>query len=427
MSLTKEKYSAYVAILKEELVLALGCTEPIAIAYGAAKAREVLGEMPDKIIVSCSGNIIKNVKGVVVPTTKNLRGMEAAALIGVVGGKSEKNLEVLSEVTEADLAKTKELISSGICQTKILTTPAKLHIIIEMSKGENSSMVEIIHSHLGLVKVMKNGEAILDVPHSMEDLGSGGTDRSCLNVADIIEFANAVNIADVEEVLSQQVKYNSDIASEGLNNKYGANVGATLIGLYGNSDIKNLAKATAAAGSDARMGGCEKPVVINSGSGNQGITVSIPVIEYAKHLSSTNEQLYRALCVSNLTAIHQKTKIGKLSAYCGAVSAATGAGAGIAYLNGGSYEDISKTIINTLANVSGIVCDGAKSSCAAKIASSVDAALLGYYMALEDREFLSGEGLVKGDVESTIASIGRLAKDGMQVTDEEILRIMVEC
>ncbi len=423
MSLTAQKYKNYVNILKEELIPALGCTEPIAIAYAAAKAREVLGVLPDRIIAECSGNIIKNVKGVIVPTTKNLRGIEAAAIIGAIGGDSARELEVLTGVGQEHLEQAKLLIEKGICEEKVLNTPAKLHIIISMYKGEESSLVEIIHKHTNIVRIQKNGQAILEIPHSMEEEAEKTTDRESMNIGDIIEFANTVNIDDVREVLSRQVEYNTAISDEGLHRVYGANIGMTLLSVFGD-DVKVRAKAAAAAGSDARMSGCEMPVVINSGSGNQGMTVSLPVIVYARELSVTTERLYRALCVSNLVAIHQKTKIGRLSAYCGAVSAATGAGAGISYLYGGGIKEISQTITNTLANVSGIVCDGAKPSCAAKIASSVDAALLACYMTMQGRGFGSGEGIVKDNIEGTIDSVGKLAKNGMQVTDEEILKIM---
>ncbi len=424
MSLSIEKYQNYVNILKEELVPALGCTEPIAIAYAAAKAREVLGAIPDKLIAECSGNIIKNVKGVIVPTTKNLRGIAAAAIIGATGGDASKKLEVLTGVTQGQLEQAKELIEKGVCEERILDTPAKLHIIIKAIKDDDYALVEIIHTHTGIVRIEKNNSILFEIPHSKEENVKRTTDREGMSIEDIIEFANTVNIDDVRDVLERQVEYNTAISEEGLNKVYGANIGMTLLSVYGD-DIKVRAKAAAAAGSDARMSGCEMPVVINSGSGNQGMTVSLPVIEYARELSATTEKLYRALCVSNLTAIHQKTRIGRLSAYCGAVSAATGAGAGITYLFGGGVKEISRTITNTLANVSGIVCDGAKPSCAAKIASSLDAALLACFMTMEGRCFRSGEGIVKDSIEDTIQSVGKLAKDGMQITDEEILKIMI--
>jgi len=424
MSLSSEKYQKYVNILKEELVPAFGCTEPIAIAYAAAKAREVLGMLPDRIIAECSGNIIKNVKGVIVPTTKSLRGIEAAAIIGAVGGDASKKLEVLSVINESHLEQAKVLIEKDICEEKILDTTAKLHIIIRVFKNNENASVEIIHTHTGIVRIEKNGEVLLDVPYSMEQDSEESTDQGYMNIEDILEFANTVDIDDVRDVLSRQIEYNMAISEEGLRNIYGANIGMTLLSVYGD-DVKIRAKAAAAAGSDARMSGCEMPVVINSGSGNQGMTVSLPVIVYAKELSATIEMMYRALCVSNLVAIHQKTKIGRLSAYCGAVSAATGAGAGISYLFGGGIKEISQTITNTLANISGIVCDGAKPSCAAKIASSVDAALLACFMTMEGKTFGSGEGIVKDSIEDTIESVGKLAKNGMQVTDEEILKIMI--
>lgn len=424
MVLSKEKYQNYVSILKEELIPALGCTEPIAIAYASAKAREVLGVMPEKIIAECSGNIFKNVKGVIIPTTKHLRGIEAAAILGAVGGDAAKKLEVLSNINEDALEQTKVFIEKGICQGKLLDTPAKLHIIIRAYNGNENALVEVMHSHTGIVHIEKNGQVLFEVPCKMEEEKSQTTDREGMNIEDILNFADTVAISDVQDILSRQVQYNTAISDEGLHRIYGANIGMTLLSIYGD-DVKVRAKAAAAAGSDARMSGCELPVVINSGSGNQGMTVSLPVIEYAKELSVTSERLYRALCVSNLVAIYQKTKIGRLSAYCGAVSAATGAGAGISYLYGGKVKEISQTITSTLANVSGIVCDGAKPSCAAKIASSVDAALLACYMTMQGRGFNSGEGIVKDSIEGTIDSVGKLAKDGMKVTDEEILKIMV--
>lgn len=424
MPLSTEKYQNYVNILKEELIPAMGCTEPIAIAYAAAKAREVLGEFPDKIIAECSGNIIKNTKGVIVPTTKNLRGIKAAAVIGAVGGNPSKELEVLSDINQNHLEQARALMEKGICEERILDTPDKLHIVIKAVKGDEYSLVEIIHTHNGIVRIEKNGSILYKAAYSKEENLKHAADREHMCIADILEFANTVDIYDVKDVLSRQVEYNTAISEEGLHGMYGANVGKTLLSVYGD-DVKVRAKAAAAAGSDARMSGCEMPVVINSGSGNQGITVSLPVIEFARELSVTTERLYRALCISNLTAIYLKTKIGRLSAYCGAVSAAAGAGAGITYLYGGGIKEISHTITNTLANVSGIVCDGAKPSCAAKIASSVDAALLAFNMAMQGRWFYPGEGIVRDSIEGTIENIGRLARDGMQVTDGEILKIMI--
>lgn len=425
MIVNNERYSNYVDILKRELIPALGCTEPIAIAYVAAKAKEVLGEFPEKIVIECSGNIIKNAKGVIVPTTKNLKGIEVATLLGAVGGDSSRKLEVLTSVTDEDVEQTKLLLKEKICETKVLSTKAKLHIIITMYKGENRSLVEAIHTHTGIIRIEKNSQKLLDISHSETEMEDRSFDYSSLSLENILEFASNVDIKEVEPILSRQIELNTAIAKEGLRHSYGANVGSTLIDAYGD-DIKIRAKAMAAAGSDARMSGCDMPVVINSGSGNQGMTVSLPVIEYGRKLDCSEEQIYRALCISNLVAIYQKNGIGKLSAYCGAVSAAAGAGAGITFLYGGGLEEISQTVINTLANVSGIICDGAKSSCAAKIASSVDAAIVATMMTLRGNYFVSGDGIVKEDITRTINGVARLAREGMQVTDDLVLKIMIE-
>ncbi len=421
-----EKYNMYLNILKEELIPALGCTEPIAIALAAAKAREVLGELPDKIIAGCSGNIIKNVKGVIVPTTGNMRGIEASAILGAVGGDAGKQLEVLADIRPEHIEKTRELLKAGICRVEIIHGSANLDIVMTVQKGANSALVEIRDKHTNIIRIEKNGEVIFSKDCGMDPSPvSSLENRAKMNIEDIYDFANSVDIEDIKGLLDTQIDYNTRIAEEGLKNNYGANVGSTLINCYGN-DINTIAKAYPAAGSDARMSGCVLPVVINSGSGNQGMAVSLPIIKYAQHLNAPGEKLYRALVLGNLTAIHQKTGIGSLSAYCGAVSAACGSGVGIAYLYDAGIEVIQRTIVNTLANVSGIVCDGAKPSCAAKIASSVDAALLGYNMAVNGQFFRSGEGLVKDTVEDTIRSIGRLGREGMKETDTEILKIMVE-
>lgn len=425
MKLSQDKYEKLIEILESELIPALGCTEPIAIAYVAAKAREVLGEFPDRIVTECSGNIIKNAKGVIVPTTKNLKGIEAATIIGAVGGDASKKLEVLSSVTAEDLELTKVLLKDKLCETRILGSKAKLHIIITMYKGDNYAMVEAIHTHTGIVKIIKNNTTLLDIAHSEEEVPSSGADYSVLNLENIIEFADTVEINDVEAVLLRQIEFNTAIAEEGLKNNYGANIGSTLLEVYGD-DVKVCAKAMAAAGSDARMSGCEMPVVINSGSGNQGITASLPVVVFGKRLGCCQDKIYRALCISNLIAIYQKSGIGRLSAYCGAVSAAGGAGAGITYLYGGRIEEISRTLTNTLGNVSGIICDGAKSSCAAKIASSVDAAIVATMMTLKGNYFAPGDGIVKDNIEDTVDGVVKLAKKGMKTTDEVVLEIMIQ-
>ncbi len=414
----------YTSILKEELLPALGCTEPIALAYGAAYARKLLGKVPTAYRVQCSGNMIKNTKAVTVPQTEGMRGIEAAVLSGAIGGDPERKLEVLTSVTHAHLEEVKKALEAGIVTVEPLDTTHTLHIIIRVEADGEYASVEIIDTHTGLGNVEKNGQVI----HQRQTGGGGGgvhTDRSSLSVKGVLDFAASVDLEEVREVLERQIAYNSAISEEGLVNDWGASVGKTLLE-YSGQDIRTQLKAAAAAGSDARMSGCTLPVIINSGSGNQGITVSMPVILYAKHIGASHEKLLRALCVSNLMAIHQKTGIGRLSAFCGAVSAATGAAAGIAWLDGAEYDVIAQTITNSLGNVGGMVCDGAKASCAAKIASALESALLGYEMAKEERGFVDGEGIVKADVEGTIASVGRMAAVGMHSTDQEILHIMVD-
>ena len=419
----KHSYEEYLEILKEELVPALGCTEPIAIAYAAAKAREILGKMPESITVGCSGNIIKNVKAVIVPTTGDLKGIETSAILGAIGGNPDKELEVLVDVTDEDLRLTRKLLKEKICHVELLEGVSNLQIIVELKAGEDTALAEIAFSHTNIVRLEKNGEVLFRKEKKAENAAT--TNRSLLNLKDIYEFAQTVKIEEIQALIDRQLAYNMSIAREGLTKKYGANVGATILKYYGD-DVRNRARALPAAGSDARMNGCVLPVMINSGSGNQGMTVSLPVAVFADYLYADKEKEYRALVLSNLAAIYQKNELGKLSAYCGAVSAAAGAGAGIAYLHGADFDTIAETMTNTLANVSGIVCDGAKASCAAKIASSVDAAIMAYYMAAEHRGFRSGEGLVKEDVEATIRSFGRMGREGMRSTDVEILKIMLE-
>lgn len=414
----------YLNILKEELIPALGCTEPIAIAYAAAKAREVLGDLPDKLLAICSGNIIKNVKGVIVPSTKNMKGIEASAILGAVAGDSSKKLEVISGVKDEDIKMVKMLLKEKICTVKFAEGVENLYIKIVAYKGSESSAVTISGSHTNIIEIMKNDQTVYRAS-DCEKKESSSTDRSRMTIRSIYEFANSININLISDLLNRQIKMNNKITKVGLKNDYGANVGKTLIKVYGRR-VEILARAYAASGSDARMSGCVLPVVINSGSGNQGLTVSMPVIVYAEKLKVPKEKLYRALALSNLISIHIKTGIGKLSAFCGAVSAACGSGAAIAYLHDASYGVICKTIVNTLANTSGIICDGAKPSCASKIATSVEAAITAYHMAREDNTFNSGDGLVKEDVEATIKSICRMAKEGMKETDIEILKIMIE-
>lgn len=425
-------YQTYVQILKEELVPAMGCTEPIAIAYAAAKAREVLGALPDKVEIGVSDNIIKNVKSVVVPNTNGMRGIEAAAAAGIVGGDADKQLEVIAAVTNDEKDAMKTFLKQVPVKVEAIDNGIIFDIIITLYKDGEKSVVRISQYHTNIVYVERNGNVLLDTmkeeqKNTCEDLSAaetGLTDKSLLNIKDILEFADTCEIEDVKAVLDRQIQYNSLIAEEGLLGDYGANIGSTYLKFYG-YEVRNRAIAKAAAGSDARMSGCELPVIINSGSGNQGITVSVPVIEYAKDLAVPKENLYRALVVSNLIAVHEKTGIGRLSAYCGAVSAGCAAGCGIAYLQGGDYKAIAHTLVNSLAIVSGIICDGAKSSCAAKIASSVEAGILGLHMYQNGQEFRGGEGIVTTGVEATIRNVGHLGREGMRQTDKEIVRIML--
>jgi L-cysteine desulfidase len=424
MDNSDKRYKAYLDILHEELVPAMGCTEPIAIAYAAAKAREVLGSQPDHVLVEASDNIIKNVKSVVVPNTGNLRGIEASAVAGIVAGDADKVLEVISSVDDEGREKIKSFLENNevkVCKSKSSFT---FDLLVTVFRGESKACVQISHFHTNIVLITKDEKIIYQNQDCDEIESSNLTDRSVMNVKDILKFADAVDLSEVEDLLQRQIEYNTKIAEEGLKGDWGANIGSVLLEAWGN-DIKVRAKSMAAAGSDARMSGCELPVVIVSGSGNQGLTASVPVIEYAKELGADKETLQRALIVSNLVTIHQKTGIGRLSAYCGAVSAGVGAGAGIAWLHGGRFEEVAHTIVNTLATVSGIICDGAKPSCAAKIAVSVEAAILGFHMYQKGQQFYGGDGIVKKGVENTIANIGRVGRDGMRETDKEIIRIML--
>ncbi len=415
-------FATYTAILQSELVPALGCTEPIAVAYAGAKARQVLGREPEKMIVSCSGNIIKNVKGVVVPNSGGMKGIEAAAILGALGGDAQSELKVLESINEGHIARTKELIPAGFCEVALIKDVANLYIVVREEAAGHYAQVTIVNRHTLITRIEKDGEVL----YSQEAESQGKAyDPACLNVRDILTYANEVDLAGVKPLLEGQLRMNSAIAQEGIDNPYGAQVGRTLLQAYGDN-VRTRARAMAAAGSDARMGGCAMPVVINSGSGNQGMTVSLPVLVFAKDLGVSEEKLYRALLLSNLIAVHLKKYIGSLSAFCGAVSAACGAGAAITYLHAGSYDDIASTIVNTLANVGGIVCDGAKPSCASKIASAVDAAILAHYMGSHNRRFAPGEGIVKEDLETTIRSMGYIGRVGMRETDEEILNVMID-
>ena len=433
MQKTDVIYKAYINILNEELVVAMGCTEPIAIAYAASKAKDILGDKPDRVEIHVSNNIIKNVKSVVVPNTKGLKGIQAAAVAGIIAGNTEKKLEVISEVTDLQKDEMKDFLENIAISVDALDSNVIFDIIVILYKGINYAKVRISQHHTNIVYVEKNGEILYKSPlYDQMELGitsntveEGLSDKTLLNFKDILDFAETLDIVDIEEVIKRQIDYNTAISEAGLKENYGANIGSTLIKIYGN-DIKNRAVAKAAAGSDARMSGCELPVVINSGSGNQGITVSVPVIEYAYEIGVSKDKLYRALVISNLISIHEKEGIGRLSAYCGAVTAGCAAACGIAYLYGGGYKELAHTLVNSVAIVSGIICDGAKPSCAAKIASSVESGILGYHMYMNGQQFRAGDGIVNKDVETTIKNVGRLGKDGMKETDKEIVKIMID-
>lgn len=425
MEKTDARYQEFVKILKEELVPAMGCTEPIAVAYCGALCRKTLGKLPQRVEICVSGNIIKNVKSVIVPNTDGMKGIPAAAAAGIVAGDPTLALEVISNVSPEDKEKIAEFLGKTEITVKAMDEGELLDILITLWAGEESARVRISHSHTNVVLVEKNGQVLDRKTASGDDAGEE-TQENPLTVEAIYDFAQTVELSDVQSVIARQIAYNTAISQEGLKNPWGANIGSVILDTFGD-DIKQRAKASAAAGSDARMSGCELPVVVNSGSGNQGMTVSLPVIEYARELGVNQERLYRALVLSNLIAIHQKKGIGCLSAYCGAVSAGAAAGCGIAYLHGGDLKVINHTLVNALAITSGVVCDGAKPSCAAKIAIAVDAGIMGYEMYLRGQQFRGGEGIVSKGVENTIRNVGRLGAEGMRETDKEIIRIMTGC
>ena len=418
------RYGNYLKILQEELVPATGCTEPIAIAYGAAKARELLGVLPESVLVEASGNIIKNVKSVVVPNTNSLKGIEAAAAAGIVAGQSDKILEVISEVTPAQRAEIRAYLADHPIVVKPAEGDKVFDILITLRAGNNHVKLRISDYHTHIVYIEKNGEVLFQSGEVLSDSARDMlTDRSCLSVEGVLDFASTCNLEDVRALIERQINYNYAIAEEGMRHSWGANIGSVLKEHYG-VGIYSRARYMAAAGSDARMSGCEMPVIIVSGSGNQGITASVPVVEYAKELNVSRDQMVRAVLLSDLLTIHLKTGIGRLSAYCGAVSAGCSAGAAIAYLHGGGFREIAHTLVNSLAIVSGMICDGAKASCAAKISAAVDAGLVGYSMFRSGQQFRGGDGIVTKGVEETIRNIGRLGRLGMRETDREIIRIM---
>ena len=417
-------YQQFVAILKEELRPAMGCTEPIALAYAGAKARQVLGKLPERIDVLVSGNIIKNVKSVVVPNTGGLRGIATAVCAGVVAGDADKQLEVIASVSKEKQAELKAYMG----EVTINIAPSESNLVFDIDltlyAGEDTARVRIVNHHTNIVHISRNGVVELELPveESSED---NLTDKTCLTIERIVEFADVLDINDVKEFVGRQLQYNMAIAKEGLAGNWGANIGSVILNQQGTADNRRAA-AWAAAGSDARMSGCEMPVIILSGSGNQGITASVPVAIYARAFDASEEELIKAVTVSDLITIHQKTGIGRLSAYCGAISAGVGAGAGIAYLHGGRKEAVAHTVVNAVAILSGTICDGAKPSCAAKIAAAVDAGILGYNMYLENQQFYGGDGIVTKGADRTVSNIGRLAREGMRETDTTILKIMLD-
>jgi len=412
----------FLQVLHKELIPALGCTEPIAIAYASAKARQVLGQMPEGIHLRCSGNIIKNVKGVAVPNADGMKGVDTAAILGVVGGDADRELEVLQAVTPEHLEETRRLLNSGFCTCSLQENVANLHIRAEVFAGEHTASVTIINRHTLITEIKKDGKVLFREEPVVQS--EDAPDWNQWSVADIVEFAETVDLKKVKSLLDGQIELNCAISGAGLRRPFGAQIGRTLLEVCEDT-VWTRAKARAAAASDARMGGCSLPVVINSGSGNQGLTVSLPVIEYAEHLKVSQEKLYRALLISNLTSIFQKHYIGSLSAFCGAVTAAAGCGAAITWLHGGTLENICDTIANTVANVGGMVCDGAKASCAAKIASAVDAAIMAHHLSMRGLKFQPGEGIIQNDPQQTIRSLGYIGRVGMKHTDVEILNLML--
>ena len=419
----KKVYDTYTALLNSELKMATGCTEPIAIAYAGARLRQVLGEIPEHCTVYCSGNIVKNVFAVTVPNSGGAKGIDTAAILGIIGGDADYVLDVLHAVTPEDVELMNKLLAEKICDCELVEGVENLYIRIEAKYGSDTAMVEIKDYHSNITRIEKNGEVLFNAEENATEASS--IDKTLLNVKDIFEYAGLVDLNDVKDVLLNQIKCNSAIAEEGLKNPWGSQVGRTIYEHDMGKSVWNKARAYAAAGSDARMNGCPMPVVINSGSGNQGMTVSLPIYVYAKEMNVDEEKMLRSLALANLISLHQKRYIGSLSAYCGAISAATASACGIAYMFGGDYALICDVITNSINTTGGMVCDGAKSSCAAKIATALDMALLAYEMSQKKRVFMPGEGLVEDNIEETIANVGRMGRDGMKSTDVEILKIML--
>ena len=421
--LTQERKNNFLAILREELIPAMGCTEPIALAYAAAKARALLGTVPEHILAQCSGNMIKNVRCVQIPNSGGMIGIEAAVALGAFGGDADKGMEVLESVTQAHRDQVRTFLRGKGCRVEYLDSDIPLHFIITETAGTDTVTVEVRYSHTNLYSIQKNGETIYRADGGQD--ADRRADRSQLTIDSIKEFADQVPLEDIKPIFDRQIRCNMDIAYEGMAGNYGLSIGRVIRASYAESPLTRM-KAYAAAASEARMEGCDMPVIINSGSGNQGIASSVPVIVYARENNIPQEKLYRALAFSGLLTIHQKEFIGKLSAFCGAVSASCASGAAITYLAGGTVEQIKNTIDNTLANISGIICDGAKASCAAKIATSLDAAMMAHYLAMQGKSYSAFTGILKEEAEETISCVGYIGKVGMRETDKEIIRMMLK-
>ncbi len=425
MTLPEQTVKAYINILKEELVVAMGCTEPIAIAYAAAVLKDALGSCPDSLKIGLSGNIIKNVKSVVVPATGGMRGIAAAASAGIIAGAPERKLEILCALGENASEKIKAFCDKTPIEIYELKSESPFEILLEGGIGKSSVRVHLANRHTNITEVSFNGKDLTEKYRLNESTTAEyATDRELLNVKDIVTFADEVPLDELAPLLRRQIDMNMAIAQEGLSEAYGASIGR-MIYSDGQCGLRDRARAFAAAGSDARMNGCELPVCIISGSGNQGITASVPVVIYGEEIGASEEEIFRALIVSDLITVHQKTGIGCLSAYCGAISAGCGCGTGICYLNGGRYREIAHSLTNSLAILSGTICDGAKASCAAKISMAVEAGIMGFKMMEAGHYFYAGDGIVTKGVENTIKNVGKLARDGMSETDREIIKIML--
>lgn len=412
----------FLAILDEELLPAMGCTEPIALAYASAKARELLGVAPERIEAKCSGNIIKNVRCVRIPNSQGMTGIEAACTLGALGGDASRHMEVLESVTADDIAATARFVRLGLCQVEYLDSPIPLHFIIDLFSGKDTVSVEVRHAHTNISRITKNGVVVFEAEDFEED--GNVADRSGLSVENIFAFAEEIDLEKIKPLYDRVIACNMAIAEEGMKGNHGLGIGPILLEAYPDSIITRV-KAYAAAASEARMEGCDMPVIINSGSGNQGIASSVPVIVYAREKGYDEEMLYRALVFSSLLTVYQKEFLGKLSAFCGAVSASCAAGAAITYLVGGNLQQIKDTIENTLADIPGIICDGAKASCGAKIASALDAALLAHTLAMRGKAYAAKSGILQEDAGETIVSVGHIGKVGMKQTDSEIVKLMI--